>query len=191
MCDAEDSHMCLSQKNLGRAYVAYCTVDRAFLSRANLAQDGQYLAGFRGHNHVETGMNWMQRIAQQFPPSYTGVGHGYRWNEQEGKLEELWRTKNHQSVILWSYEGGQIIESVQAGNDPHWSDTDDARGRIELESGLGSITFALGKEVNTRLQMRILDALTDKYPGVRFAVYARGGPYSLQEYWQMLESGDA
>ena len=90
-------------------------------------------------------MNWLQKIAQSIPPTYTGVGHGYRWNERENKYDELWRSRDSAPVILWYYESGQIVEEQQdyeqSDSPKHWSDTDDARGRIETGTGRGSIEF--------------------------------------------------
>ena len=142
-------------------------------------------------------MNWFQKIADQFFPStYTGVGHGYRWDEDSGRLQETWQSPDRDPVLLWSYENGQIVEEQRMETDqPHWSDTDDARGRIETGNMRGSVTFrgrqsdTLGHRAYDFLRKRIIEALLSKYLGVRFGVYERGGPYTLDEYWRKLESG--
>lgn len=142
-------------------------------------------------------MNWLQKIADQFfPNTYTGVGHGYRWDEDSGSLQETWQSPDRDPVLLWSYEGGQMVEEQRVKtNQPHWSDTDDARGRIETGNMRGSITFNRRGTQSDRaydfLRKKIIEALLSKYPGVKFGVYERGGPYSVDEYWRMLETSQA
>lgn len=132
-------------------------------------------------------MNWLQKIShgESIPPTYLGVGHGYRWNEEENKMVETWQSGDTNPVILWSYEDGHIKEEYRTkSNRAHWSDHDLARGRIETGSQRGSIDFTTA---NSREQKRIIEELIDKYPGVKFSVYGvPGGPFSLQEYWESL-----
>ncbi len=67
-------------------------------------------------------MNWLQKIAQAIPPTYTGVGHGYRWNDQKDTYEELWQSLDRSDVILWYYENGQIREEkIEYAHQPHWT----------------------------------------------------------------------
>ena len=135
-------------------------------------------------------MNWMQKTFQSIPPTYTGIGHGYRWDENENKYVELWQSKDTDPVLLWYYESGKIVEEKRMyQNHAHWSDTDDARGRIETGTGRGSIQFNNNGRNNVSLQMEILDALVDKYPGIKFSIHGRGKPYGMQDYWGKLESG--
>ncbi len=54
--------------------------------------------------------------------------------------------------------------------------------------GRGSVTFNY-RSPSISLQRQILNALVGKYPGVHFGIYERGGPYSMQQYWEILESG--
>lgn len=140
-------------------------------------------------------MNWLQKTAQPqfFPGTYTGVGHGYRWDEESDRLQETWQSPDRDPVLLWSYENGQIIEEQRMEtNQPHWSDTDDARGRIETGNMRGSVTFNRRGRQSDRsydfLRKKIIETLLAKYPEVKFGVYERGGPYTINEYWQKLES---
>lgn len=126
-------------------------------------------------------MNWLQRLAQVMPPTYMGVGHGYRWNEDTEKYEELWQSKDNSPVILWYYRDGKLEE--QTGYDAHWLEHEDAKGRIETGKKRGSITF---RTDDLRLQKRILNALVDKYPGIRFGVYGIPRPMPLQDYWSSI-----
>jgi len=130
-------------------------------------------------------MNWLQKISNSFPPSPMSIGHGYRWNEETGKNEEVWQSGDTSPVILWMYDGGQLIESYRTrDNTAHWSDSDDARGRIEMGTGRGSVNFST---INRHLQKRIIEELVDRYPEVRFGVYGvPGAPFSLQEYWNSI-----
>ena len=130
------------------------------------------------------------------PPTYLGVGHGYRWNPGIDQYRQLWQSQDRDPVILWRYESGQIVEETRGSeNQAHWSDTDNARGRIETGANRGSIQFnsrPMGKDrMQTPppvfLQRRILKDLVDKYPGIEFGVYEQGGPYRMQEYWDKLE----
>lgn len=114
------------------------------------------------------------------PPTYTGVGHGYRLNEETGEMEELFRSRDDKQVVIWWYEGGQIVEQDEYG--PHWGEYE-AKGRIETGAGRGSIDF---ETKDVRVQRRVLNLLVDKYPEIHFGVYVRGGPYSLQEYWEQI-----
>ena len=76
-------------------------------------------------------MNWMQKIAQEYPPTPLGIGHGYRWDPETGKSVEEWQSGDSEPVILWMYENGQLTESFRTrDNSAHWSEHDDARGRI-------------------------------------------------------------
>ena len=130
--------------------------------------------------------NWLTKISQSIPPSYTNVGHGYRWDDQENKLQEEWKLPSIDPVILWNYENGQIHEQYRTKtNTAHW-DESPAKGRIETGTKRGSVTFDTG---DPHLKQKILNALVDKYPGIKFSVYARGGPYKLQQYWEMIEQG--
>ena len=128
-------------------------------------------------------MNWLQKISQGLAPTYLGVGHNYRWNEDERKYEELWQAKDKGDVIIWYYENGQIKEQEEYG--PHWSVGEwSARGRIETGTGRGSIDFETSNEWEQR---KVLNALIEKYPGISFGVYGiRGGPYTIQQYWEII-----
>lgn len=126
-------------------------------------------------------MNWLQKIAQLLPPTYMGMGHNYRWNEDQEKYEELWAAKDSGDVIIWYYKDGQITEQDQYG--PHWVDRADAKGRIETGKNRGSVTF---DNKNIEVQQRVLEDLIQKYPGIRFGIYEQGGPFSLQQYWDMI-----
>jgi len=132
----------------------------------------------------------LQKTSQSIPPSYIGVGHGYRFNDETGQMEELWQSGDTNPVILWSYEDGYIKEEYRTKNNTaHWSTTDLARGRIETGSNRGSIDFTdsnLGIRPNKTKKM-IIEALVIKYPEVKFVVYGEpGGPFSLQKYWEGL-----
>lgn len=126
-------------------------------------------------------MNWFQKIAQSLPPTYMGVGHNYRWNEDKDEYEELWKAKDSGNVIIWYYKDGNIIE--QEGIGPHWVENADAKGRIETENNRGSVGF---DNNDARVQRVVLEGLIQKYPGVRFVIYGVGGPFSLQQYWEMV-----
>lgn len=134
-------------------------------------------------------MNWLQKISDDsMAPNYTGVGHGYRWDSNENKYKELWQHPDREPVILWYYENGKIREEMRdASNRAHWSDKDNARGRVETGTGRGSVVF--DGPTDAALQKRILEELIDKYPGIKFGIYERGGPYNMQQYWEILESG--
>ena len=133
-------------------------------------------------------MNWLQKIAQSLPPTYTGVGHGYRWDEENRKYVEHWQHADREPVILWWYEDGFISEEYRTkDNTAHWLAEDTpGLGRVETGTNRGSVAFNTD---DPRLKKDILNALVDKYPGVKFGVYALGGPYTLQQYWQMIEGG--
>lgn len=132
--------------------------------------------------------NWLQKLSQSLPPSSMGVGHGYRWDDEKNEYQELWQSSDREPVLLWLYENEQITEEVRTqSNLAHWSDSDDARGRIETGTGRGSVIF--DPQANNYLRKNILESLVEKYPGIKFGVYESGGPYSLQDYWKMLESG--
>jgi len=124
-------------------------------------------------------MNWFQRIAQA--PTYIGVGHNYRWNENTNEYEELWQAKDSGDVIVWYHKDGKIVE--QDGVSPHWVENADAKGRIESGTNRGSIAF---DNEDTWVQRRVIENLVQKYPGVKFGVYVAGGPYSLQQYWDLI-----
>ena len=126
-------------------------------------------------------MNWLQKIAQSMAPTYVGVGHNYRWNEDTNKYEELWQAKDSGDVIVWYHKNGKITE--QYGISPHWIENADAKGRIETGTNRGSIDF---DNKDFRVQRKVLEDLIQKYPGIRFAIYEVGGPFSLQQYWERI-----
>ncbi len=127
-------------------------------------------------------MNWLQKACQALPPTYLDVGHGYRWNEETNEREEIWRAKNAGDIILWYYKDGQLQEQEE-GIGAHWVEHDDARGRIETNNNRGSIDL-INKKPD--VQRRVLSDLVDKYPEVKFVIYGSGGPFSLQEYWELI-----
>ena len=51
-------------------------------------------------------------VSQKLPPTYLGVGHNYRWNEETEKYEELFRSKHSDTVILWHYINGKIEKKL-------------------------------------------------------------------------------
>ncbi len=129
-------------------------------------------------------MNWLQKIAQFVPPSYMGVGHGYRFNDM-GEAQEVWQSGDTKPVILWSYEDGRITEDYRTrDNNAHWSATDLARGRIETGSQKGSVNFTTKDPEEKK---KIIEELIAKYSGVKFFVYGEpGSPFDTQEYWSTL-----
>jgi hypothetical protein len=135
-------------------------------------------------------LNWLQKICQSFPPTYVGVGHGYRWDEGNKKHVELWQSGDTKPVLLWFWEKGIIYEDVRTKNNTaHWLLDIPAQGRIETGTNMGSVSFETD---DTKLKKRILNDLVSKYPGVRFGVYGvEINPIPLQQYWTMLEEGQA
>lgn len=125
-------------------------------------------------------MNWFQKSCQSPPPSYLGVGHNYRWNEDADEYEEIWQSKGVKTTIIWYYKNGKI-EEQQEEYDAHWIENEDARGRIEVDQNRGSVVF---NNDNLRVQKSVLSDLVNHYPGVRFSIYGvPGSPISLQDYW--------
>jgi len=127
-------------------------------------------------------MNWMQKIASKLPPTPLYIGHGYRWNPDTGEVVEEWQSGDTEPVLLWSYDNNQLTELIRTrDNSAHWSDTDDARGRIETGRNIGSIDF-ITKDPYKR--KRIIKQLINKYPNVMFVVYGvLGAPLTIQQYW--------
>lgn len=132
-------------------------------------------------------MNWLQRLSQSFAPTYIGVGHNYRWNEETDEMEELWKAKDDEDVIIWYYQNGRLKEENYLRY--HYdADMDfEAQGRIETGTGRGSAVF---NHDNYSVNQRIVSSLINKYPGIRFSVYGNyngvKGPMSLQKYWEMI-----
>jgi len=135
-------------------------------------------------------LNWLSKISQSVPPSYIGVGHGYRWDSNKHIYDDTYIPKK--SVVLWHYQNGQIHEQprerVNTMHNDEYAEGGPypAKGRIENDTKIGSILFMTP---DTKLKKDILNALVDKYPGIKFSVYARGGPYRLQQYYEMIEQG--
>jgi len=66
-------------------------------------------------------------------------------------------------------------------NTAHWSDTDDARGRIETGRNIGSIVFNTQDPYKPK---KIIKELINKYPDVKFIIYGvPGAPLTVQQYW--------
>ena len=119
-------------------------------------------------------------VSQKLPPTYIGVGHNYRWNEETGEYEELYRSRNSGHIVLWYYTSDREI--VETNEKTHWDfGSHLAKGRIDIESKQGSISFGTGKIEN---QKQILNDLISKYPGILFGIYDIGGPYTIQQYWE-------
>ena len=138
---------------------------------------------WQSQRHIAT-TSWLQKTNSEFAPTYMGVGHNYIWNKDTGQYDQLWRHEDD-IITLWYYENGKIKE--QKGLTRHQPTSNwDAFGRIETGSGNGSIAFY---NYDPKRQKRILEALIDKYPGIKFTIYGmRGGSYTVQQYWNTLES---
>ena len=129
--------------------------------------------------------NWFKRICQSsLPPSYMDIGHGYH------KMEE------NQNAILWVYANGRIEEQLtplaSSANHPTTFRLGQtlAVGRIDPKNGMGSICFSeFGLDSNDQQKREVINALVEKYTGVRFFVYGHDLGVSaipLQKYWEML-----
>jgi len=139
-------------------------------------------------------MSWLWKACQvkSPPPTYVGVGHGYHWDGE--RLREQWETGRSWSSLLWWYDNstGQIVSEPRTrNNSAHWLDGAVAKGRIDVEEQIGSITFESSGDVGWeyKLQEQIIDKVQKKWPQVTFYVYARGGPYSVPEYIAQLYRG--
>lgn len=143
-------------------------------------------------------MNWLQKIAQiavdkLVPPTYTDIGHGYEYT-QEGRKEK-WQLGKSWSALLWWFENDQIItEPRTKNNTAHWLENCPAQGRVDIDDGVGSITFSFpnrGREEVidpqiTAKKRRIINMLLEKFPGIRFYVYGNGAPVDLEHYMESL-----
>ena len=129
---------------------------------------------------------WLKRIAQA-PPTYLGIGHNYVWDEN--RYKELWETKKSSPrVILWWFQNGEIYQEERNTKTRfHWLDPADgpARGRLDTEKMVGSITFDTPDE---KTQKIIMDKIYQKFisMGYKMYIYERGGPYSFDQYYQKL-----
>ncbi|MHA2279007.1 MAG: hypothetical protein ACXAC2_24775 [Candidatus Kariarchaeaceae archaeon] len=132
-------------------------------------------------------MNWLQKIAgPTLSDEYIDIGHGREirdWNKD----------KNMGKVILWEYDNGRIIDVERSDDVLYHTDMNtnshQAKGRIEVDRGIGSLAFFQLFDRDSRLKQKIISTVINKYPGIKFVVYPE--KISVQKYWNMLESGEA
>jgi len=86
---------------------------------------------------------------------------------------------------LWMYTDGRIVDTEGDGANGHtrWNEYwagNEASGRVDFETNEGSVVFSDDGE---RICLRIIDALVDKFPGIKFWVFA-GKTYTVQEFYE-------
>ncbi|MHA2279006.1 MAG: hypothetical protein ACXAC2_24770 [Candidatus Kariarchaeaceae archaeon] len=127
-------------------------------------------------------MNWLQKIANPLsyiPQSYLGVGHE---DEEEIGIVIIW--KYHKGIIIDEERSFEIEGHIDIPGD--WT----ACGRIEVDNGIGSISFNNEGSLHYRLKQKIINTVINKYPGINFFVYPDSTPaLGVQKYWEMLGSG--
>jgi len=128
------------------------------------------------------------QIKDFVPKTYLDIGHGYKQDPDTGETIE--HRQPYGSVILWYFmKDGTIDTEIRnrSSKTHSFGGNEEAYGRIDTQSNVGSVEFIWSGEEHYRMRKQIIETLISKFPNIRFYVFGQNQIMPLQQYWETLE----